>query len=64
MDRIKKMKIKKSDGTLTDYIPIGVDAKNVDLINGNDLEDELENIYSLIEKLREEIENLPENSEE
>lgn len=37
-DLIKKVKIKKQDGTYTDYIPIGVEAKNVDLSNGESLE--------------------------
>lgn len=33
MDRIKKLKIKKQDGTFSDYIPIGADAKNIDCSN-------------------------------
>ncbi len=33
-DRIKKIKVKKADGSMTDYIPIGVDAENVDFDNG------------------------------
>ena len=33
-DLIKKIKIKKQDGTYTDYIPIGAEAKNVDMKNG------------------------------
>ena len=32
-DRIKKIKVKKADGSMTDYIPIGVDAANVDYNN-------------------------------
>ncbi len=39
MDRIKKLKIKKQDGTFSDYIPIGADAENIDLdYNGSDVE--------------------------
>lgn len=39
MDRVKKLKVKKADGTFTDYIPIGVDAKYVDLeYNNNNVE--------------------------
>lgn len=39
MNRVKKLKVKKSDGTFTDYIPIGVDAKYVDLeYNGSNVE--------------------------
>lgn len=37
-DLITKVKIKKQDGTYTDYIPIGVEAKNVNLSNGESLE--------------------------
>lgn len=38
-DLIKKIKIKKQDGTFTDYIPIGAEAKNVDMNNGKDLQE-------------------------
>ena len=34
-DLIKKIKIKKQDGTFTDYIPIGAEAKNIDLEYNN-----------------------------
>lgn len=37
-DRIKKIKVKKADGSMTDYIPIGVDAENVDFNNGFNLD--------------------------
>ena len=37
-DLIKKVKIKKQDGTYTDYIPIGVEAKNVDCSDGESVE--------------------------
>ena len=29
-DRIKKIKIKQTDGTFSDYIPIGANAKDID----------------------------------
>ena len=38
-DRIKKIKVKKADGSMTDYIPIGVDAENVDFDNGKELQE-------------------------
>lgn len=41
MDRIKKIKVKKADGTMTDYIPIGADARNIDLENGSNVEEVL-----------------------
>lgn len=37
-DRIKKIKIKQSDGTFSDYIPIGANAKDIDMANGYSLE--------------------------
>ena len=41
-DLIKKVKIKKQDGTYTDYIPIGVDAKNISMSDGSSIEDKLD----------------------
>ena len=38
MDRIKKLKIKKQDGTFSDYIPIGADAENIDTTDGESVE--------------------------
>ena len=46
-DRIKKIKIKQSDGTFSDYIPIGVDAKYVDMENGHNVENEIKRITPL-----------------
>lgn len=43
-DRIKKLKIKKQDGTFSDYIPIGADAENIDMPNGYDLDSVIGNI--------------------
>ena len=37
-DLIKKIKIKKQDGTYTDYISIGAEAKNVDVSDGESVE--------------------------
>ena len=41
---IKKIKIKKQDGTFTDYIPIGANAENVEMNNGESVEDIIGNI--------------------
>lgn len=38
MDKLKAIKIKQASGQYGEAIPIGVDATNVDLINGKDLE--------------------------
>lgn len=37
-DRIKKIKIKKQDGTFSDYIPIGADAENIDTTDGESVQ--------------------------
>lgn len=37
-DLIKKIKIKKQDGTFTDYIPIGADAANVETSDGESVQ--------------------------
>lgn len=49
-DLIKKIKIKKQDGTFTDYIPIGAEAKNVDCSDGESVEYKLNNISNKIGK--------------
>lgn len=38
MDKLKAIKVKQASGQYGEAIPIGVDATNVDLINGKDLE--------------------------
>ncbi len=43
-DRIKKIKVKKADGSMTDYIPIGADAENIDFTNGYNLDQIIGNI--------------------
>lgn len=35
MDRIKKIKIKQQDGTMSDYYSIGADASNVNINYNN-----------------------------
>ena len=37
-DRIKKIKVKKADGSMTDYIPIGADAENIDTTDGESVQ--------------------------
>ena len=37
-DLIKKIKIKKEDGTYTDYIPIGAEAKNISTKEGESVQ--------------------------
>lgn len=53
MDRIKKLKVKKSDGSFTDYIPIGSDAQYIDLENGNNIQDEINTINNKLDEITE-----------
>ena len=39
MDIIKKLKIKKQDGTFSDYIPIGAEASNITRNNNENVEE-------------------------
>ena len=43
-DLIKKIKIKKQDGTFTDYIPIGAEAQNVNMQNESSVQANIGNI--------------------
>ena len=40
-DLIKKIKIKKQDGTFTDYIPIGAEAQNISTSDGDSVQSKL-----------------------
>lgn len=40
-EKIKKLKVKQSTGIYGDYIPLGADAKNVDLTNGQTVEENI-----------------------
>ena len=42
-DLIKKIKIKKQDGTFTDYIPIGAEAQNISTSDGDSVQLKLNN---------------------
>lgn len=50
---IKKIKIKKQDGTFTDYIPIGAEAQNVDCSDGESVEYKLNHIFQNLKNLDE-----------
>lgn len=43
-EKVKKIRVKQKDGSMSDYIPLGADAINVDLNNGENVEHEIENI--------------------
>ena len=42
--KIKEIKIREDDGSYSDAIPVGADAINVDMANGNNMEDEVQEI--------------------
>ena len=50
-DRVKKLKVKKQDGTFTDYIPIGADAEYIDMADGDNLQEEINTINKKIDIL-------------
>lgn len=54
MDRIKKLKVKKSDGSFTDYIPIGADAEYIDMADGDNLQEEINTINNKLDEMTEE----------
>ena len=41
MNRIKKLKVKQSNGTFSDYIPFGVDSQYVDFTDGKTLDEKI-----------------------
>lgn len=49
MDKIKEIRIREKDGSLSDILPIGANAKNVEMANGNSVEDEINNKASKVE---------------
>lgn len=40
-EKVKKIRVKQKDGSMSDYIPLGADASNIDLNNGNDIQSTL-----------------------
>ena len=52
MDKLKYIKIEDEDGNLSDNIPIGADAKNIDLSNGINLQSKINNIDGNIDNLK------------
>ena len=44
MDKLKYVKLEKTDGSYTSQIPIGADAANIDMANGTNLENRVKSI--------------------
>ena len=57
MDIIKKLKIKKQDGTFSDYIPIGAEASNITRNNNENVEESFTYIENNKTKSYSNIEN-------
>lgn len=54
-DLIKKIKIRKENGTYTDYIPIGAEARHIDMKDGDTVEEKMNKkpyYYSTIEDMK------------
>lgn len=56
-DLIKKIKIKKQDGTFTDYIPIGAEAKNISTTDGSNVEYNIQSIKKQVENIKDSLIN-------
>lgn len=57
-ERVKKIRVKQADGTMSDYIPLGANAADIDLKNGNNLEAELmkiSRVYDCVIDMKEDI---------
>jgi len=50
-NKIKKMKVKQADGTLSDYIYFAADASNIDLSDGTDLQTTIDEINTTLSSL-------------
>ena len=55
MAKIKKLKIKQSNNTYSDYIYLGADAVNIDLADGTTAEDAIVELQQDLEKNQENI---------
>ena len=40
-EKVKKIRVKQKDGSMSDYILLGADASNIDLNNGNNIQSTL-----------------------
>ena len=43
--KVKKIRVKQADGTMSDYIPLGANAEDIDLKNGNNIEEEIKDLW-------------------
>ena len=58
MAKIKKLKVKQSNGLYSDYIYLGVDAINVDLADGTTVEDTIVEIQQDTKKIQSNVSTL------
>ena len=58
MEKLKYIKIEDEEGNLSDNVPIGANAENIDMANGNNLETELANINQDLDNKNISINNL------
>lgn len=62
MDKIKSLRVKNPDGTISEDMPLNIDGINVDLSNGHDLETELNIIHEELNTIPSIVTELNENS--
>lgn len=60
-EKVKKIRVKQADGTMSDYIPIGANAEDVDLKNGKNVEEEFQTIKGNIDGLSSDLNDLDRN---
>lgn len=59
MSKVKKIKIKQPDGSFSEYVDLGANATNVDMANGENLEDTVGKINENVKQLQEKVEEDP-----
>lgn len=58
METLRKVKIKKEDGSITSPIPIGTEAENIDLKDGRNIETAINEIEECINQILKKIDIL------
>lgn len=61
-DKIKKVKVKQSTGEFGDYIPLGADAANVDLSNGQTVEENVTYLNTELLRAEDNLGEVPDTS--
>lgn len=57
IQKIKEIKIREENGSYSDPIPLGADAKNIDMENGKNVEEIVDNLIADVDIAKIKIEN-------